>query len=128
VTTPAVLVCEDALGYRMLLCRLVEEAGGAIAGEASTWEEAERLSAELEPDAVIVDLWMPEVDTAALARIRERLPGARIVALSGLGPDEARDVVGETATSVDCFLSKRQPPAELVDVLRELLTGPTAPA
>ena len=111
------LVCEDALGYRMLIRRWLEDADVEVMGEAATWEEAERLAAELRPDAVIADLWMPTLDTGALQRVRAAVPGAAIVSLSGLSADEAEKLVGETRV-IDLFLSKRQPPQEIVDELR----------
>jgi DNA-binding NarL/FixJ family response regulator len=117
VTRARMLVCEDAVGYRMLMRRWLEDAGVDVVGEAATWEEAERLASELQPDAVIADLWMPTLDTDALQRIRAVVPDAAVVSLSGLSADEAEQLVGETG-AVDLFLSKRQPPAEIVDALR----------
>ena len=111
------LVCEDAIGYRMLISRWLEDAGVEVVGEATTWEEAEQMAAELKPDAVIADLWMPTLDIDALQRLRAAVPDAALVALSGLSADEAEKLVGSTG-AIDLFLSKRQPPAEIVDSLR----------
>ncbi len=111
------LVCEDAIGYRMLIRRWLEDAGVEVVGEAPTWSEAERLAAELQPDAVVADLWMPTLDVDALTRLRDLAPSAAIVSLSGLSVEEAQRLVGETG-AVDLFLSKRQPPAEIVESLR----------
>ena len=114
------LVCEDAIGYRMLIRRWLEDAGVEVVGEAPTWPEAERLASELQPDAVVADLWMPTLDVDALTRLRELAPDAAIVSLSGLSVEEAQRLVGETG-AVDLFLSKRQPPAEIVDALRDFV-------
>jgi DNA-binding NarL/FixJ family response regulator len=114
------LVCEDAIGYRMLIRRWLEDAGVEVVGEAPTWPEAERLAEELQPDAVVADLWMPTLDVDALTRLRTRAPSAAIVSLSGLSVEEAQRLVGETG-AVDLFLSKRQPPAEIVDALRDFV-------
>ncbi|MDQ3742248.1 MAG: response regulator [Actinomycetota bacterium] len=114
---PRMLVCEDAIGYRMLIRRWLEDAGVEVVGEAPTWPEAERLASELQPDAVVADLWMPTLDVDALSRLRELAPSAAIVSLSGLSVEEAQRLVGETG-AVDLFLSKRQPPAEIVESLR----------
>ena len=114
------LVCEDAIGYRMLIRRWLEDAGVEVVGEAPTWPEAERLSSELQPDAVVADLWMPTLDVDALTRLRDLAPNAAIVSLSGLSVEEAQRLVGETG-AVDLFLSKRQPPAEIVDALRDFV-------
>ena len=111
------LVCEDAIGYRMLISRWLEDAGVDVVGEAASWEEAERMAADLTPDAVIADLWMPTLDIDALQRLRAAVPDAALVSLSGLSADEAEKLVGSTG-AIDLFLSKRQPPAEIVESLR----------
>jgi DNA-binding NarL/FixJ family response regulator len=114
------LVCEDAIGYRMLIRRWLEDADVDVVGEAATWEEAEKLAGQLQPDAVIADLWMPTLDTDALQRVRAAVPDAAIVSLSGLSSDEAEKLVGDTGV-IDLFLSKRQPPQEIVDALRDFV-------
>jgi len=115
------LVCEDAIGYRMLIRRWLEDAGVEVVGEAPTWPEAERLASELQPDAVVADLWMPTLDVDALTRLRDLAPDAAIVSLSGLSVEEAQRLVGETG-AVDLYLSKRQPPAEIVESLRAFVS------
>ena len=114
------LVCEDAIGYRMLIRRWLEDAGVEVVGEAPTWPEAERLASELQPDASVADLWMPTLEVEALTNLRVHAPDAAIVSLSGLSVEEARKLVGETGV-VDLFLSKRQPPDEIVDALRDFV-------
>jgi DNA-binding NarL/FixJ family response regulator len=111
------LVCEDAIGYRMLIRRWLEDADVEVVGEASTWTEAVELAAELTPDAVVADLWMPTLDTDALQRLRTAAPNAAIVSLSGLSAEDAENLVGDAGV-IDLFLSKRQPPAEIVESLR----------
>ena len=111
------LVCEDAIGYRMLIRRWLEDADVDVVGEASTWLEAVDMAAELHPDAVVADLWMPTLDTDALQNLRSAAPSAAIVSLSGLSAEDAERLVGEAGV-IDLFLSKRQPPAEIVDALR----------
>jgi DNA-binding NarL/FixJ family response regulator len=114
------LVCEDAIGYRMLMRRWLEDAGVDVVGDATTWEEAERMAGELQPDAVIADLWMPTLDTDALHRLRAAVPTASIVSLSGLSAEDAEQLVGNHGV-VDLFLSKRQPPADIVEALRSFV-------
>ena len=114
---PRMLVCEDAIGYRMLIRRWLEDADVDVVGEASTWLEAVDMAAELHPDAVVADLWMPTLDTDALQRLRTAAPTAAIVSLSGLSAEDAERLVGDAGV-IDLFLSKRQPPAEIVEALR----------
>ena len=121
------LVCEDAVGYRMLMRRWLEDAGVDVLGEATSWEEAEQMARELQPDAVVADLWMPTLQTDALLRLREAVPGAAIVSLSGLSAEEAERLVGDTGV-VDLYLSKRQPPGEIVAALQSLVADRQASA
>jgi len=120
---PRVLVCEDAVGYRILIARWFEDAGMDVVAEAASWEEAERQVAELQPEVVVADLWMPQLDTDALVRIRAAAPGALVVSLSGLAIEAQPALLDGTDARVDLFLSKRQPPAEIVEALRELVSS-----
>ena len=59
-----------------------------LAGDAASGAEAIRLSEELKPDVVLMDLVMPEMDgPAAISAIRERLPGTQFIALTSF-PEE----------------------------------------
>ena len=118
---PRVLVCEDAMGYRILIARWLEDAGMEVVAEADSWVEAERLAGELQPDVVVADLWMPELDTDALVRVRAVAPDALVVSLSGLAIADQAPLLDGTPARVDLYLSKRQPPADIVEALRELV-------
>ena len=120
---PRVLVCEDAIGYRILIARWLEDAGMEVVAEADSWVEAERLSGELQPDVVCADLWMPQLDTDALVRLREAAPDALVVSLSGLAIEDQPALLEGTGARVDLFLSKRQPPADIVEALRALVSA-----
>ncbi len=119
---PRVLVCEDAVGYRILIARWLEDAGMEVVAEADSWVEAERRAAELQPDVVVADLWMPELDTDALVRVRAGAPEALVVSLSGLAVTDQPPLLEGTQARVDLFLSKRQPPADIVEALRALVS------
>jgi DNA-binding NarL/FixJ family response regulator len=120
---PRVLVCEDAVGYRILIAHWLADAGMEVVAEAASWVETERLAAELQPDLVVADLWMPTLDTDALVRVRTAAPDALVVSLSGLSVDDQPPLLAGTEARVDLFLSKRQPPAEIVDALRAFVSA-----
>ena len=61
---PAVLLCDDAQGFRLMLGTLLSDAGFDVSF-ASTWEDAVACATEQEPDAILVDLWMPTEDPPA---------------------------------------------------------------
>jgi two-component system, NarL family, response regulator YdfI len=67
-----ILVADDHLIIRQGLRLILEtEAGFDMVGEAADGAEAVRLSAELTPDVILMDLRMPGVDgLAAIERLR----------------------------------------------------------
>jgi len=118
-----VLICEDAPGYRLLLEVSLVDAGLKVAAIAASWDEAIAAAREHQPDLVLVDLWLPYRDDAALTGLREAAGGARLVAISGLSQEEATHEIGALG-AVDLILSKRQSMSTLVAALQELLKQP----
>lgn len=72
-----------------------------VVGEASNGREAVDLAYRLEPDVVLMDLVMPEMDgTAAIAAIRDRQPEVAIVALTSFAePERIQRAMEAGATS-----------------------------
>lgn len=84
-TARRVFIAEDQRGMRHLVRWLVElEDGLEVVGEAATGREALDGADRLRPDAVVLDLGLPDVDgEAVLPKLRTGLPDATIVVLSG---------------------------------------------
>lgn len=80
-----VLVAEDHQGMRDLVRRLVDlEDGLEVVGTAANGQEVLDQAKALTPDAIVLDLGMPEIDgEVALRQLRAELPDAQIVVLSG---------------------------------------------
>jgi DNA-binding NarL/FixJ family response regulator len=90
--------------------------------EARTGREAAGLADEVQPDLVLMDVRMPEMDGLCATRlIKERHPGVRIIVLS-LHPAAGADAL---AAGADAFVSK----GEGTERLLGLVTGfsPDAP-
>ena len=85
-----VLVVDDEPEQRASVCDLL--AGDdrfEIAGEAADGGEAIIRASEVRPDIVLIDLMLPGMNgLRAISEIRERVPDAKVVVLSGLvGPE-----------------------------------------
>jgi DNA-binding NarL/FixJ family response regulator len=93
-----ILICDDYEAYRFTMHAILEgDSRFEIVGEAANGIEAIERSAELQPDVVVLDIAMPEMDgLTALPTIREQCPDARIVMHSAF----AERAVAENAASL----------------------------
>ena len=72
------LVVDDALFMRKLICGVAAEAGWQVAGEATNGEQAVALYEQLKPDLVTMDVVMPIMGgLEALRKILELIPRRR---------------------------------------------------
>lgn len=78
------MIAEDNLVMRGLICTVFAMDGGwRIGGVASDGLEAALMAAELEPDVIVLDFFMPRWDGAKAAEfIRANCPHTAIVAFS----------------------------------------------
>jgi CheY-like chemotaxis protein len=81
-----VLIADDDAGIRSFLhVALVHEDGVGEVREAVNGSDAVAMCREWNPDVVVLDYWMPELDGGGAARqIRIDNPNVRIVAFSGV--------------------------------------------
>src|SRR3712207_8536634 len=71
-----------------------------VVGEAQNGEEAMEMTQRLNPDVVLMDLRMPDLDgVAATARIRERHPQARVLVLTT--SDSGADILDRKSTRLN---------------------------
>ena len=79
------LVTDDAIIIREMIKDAARENGWEIAGEATNGQEAIDRFSELRPDAVTLDLVMPQYDGLhALRGIMQLDPDARVLVVSAL--------------------------------------------
>jgi len=84
------LVTDDAIIIREMIKETAEEAGWEIVGEASNGEEAIEQFQKFRPDAVTLDLVMPEHDGLhALRGIKKIAPDAKVLIISALQQKDA---------------------------------------
>lgn len=93
-----------------------------LVGEASSGSEAVRLCQELNPDVVLMDLVMPEMDGVnAIQNITQSQPHIRIIALSSFGDEKlVRAALSVGATS---YLLKNVSASRLAEAIRATRAG-----
>ena len=126
---PTVLVCDDALGFRVMLGAFLSDAGHDVSF-GCTWADSLARATEHQPDAILVDLWMPTYDPALLRALRAASPRSVIVVVSALPTDASTRVVAGIA-GIAAVVSKRDRPDAIVAVTEALLArqqqAPDAP-
>jgi DNA-binding NarL/FixJ family response regulator len=120
-----VLVADDQplvrSGFRMVLD---ERPDLELVGEASDGLEALRLSRELDPDVILMDVRMPNMDgVEATRRLVESGARARVLVLTTFDLDEY--VYAAIRAGASGFLLKDVEPAALVDAVRVVAAGNT---
>ena len=93
-----------------------------LIGEAANGKEAIKLCKELQPDVILMDLVMPEMDGAAATKaIRERWPHTQIVALTSFKEDDL--IQGALKAGAIGYLLKNVSADELADAIRAAHAG-----
>jgi DNA-binding NarL/FixJ family response regulator len=79
-----IVVAEDHHIIRQGICKLLEDFGEIqVIGEADNGSDAIRLTRELQPDVLVLDISMPQMDGIdVLKEIRSYTPRAKVVILS----------------------------------------------
>src|SRR5579875_2844797 len=116
-----ILVAEDDESFLDLIVLMLEQDDRfAVAGRARNGREAVELAAADPPDAVVIDIEMPELDGVQATRIlREAAPGLPIVAISGHEYEER--VLEIRHAGADDYVRKARLADELPRVLEALL-------
>ena len=81
-----ILICDDAAFMRMMIKDILSKNGYNIAGEAENGVRAIEKYKEVNPDLVLMDITMPEMDgIQALKKIKENDPSACVIMCSAMG-------------------------------------------
>jgi DNA-binding NarL/FixJ family response regulator len=93
-----------------------------LVGEALSGSEALPVIARTQPDIVLLDIRMPNMDgLACLGKIRERHPNVKVVILSGIDePEQIRTALEQGACA---FVVKHVDPRDLASALRQAAAG-----
>jgi DNA-binding NarL/FixJ family response regulator len=105
----SVLVVDDDPAFRDLAQRLLSAFGLAVAGEAATAAAGLAAAGSLKPDAVLVDVGLPDGDGVALARELTALPWRPRVVLTS-SDAEAATPADVRRSGAEAFVPKDQLP------------------
>ena len=116
------LVDDDALMRAGLEAILSSDAAVQVVGEASDGRIAVEQVRRLQPDVVLMDIRMPDVDGIAATReVVAVSPDVRVVILTTFEDDDY--IFGALTAGASGFLLKRTSPEQLLEALRAVAAG-----
>src|SRR6059036_2955445 len=122
---PSILIVDDHPLTRDALATLLDQHGFGVAGQAGDGNEAIALAKRLQPDLVLLDLSMPDLDgLEALPRIRDAAPGCEVVVLTASGTED--NLLAAIRGGAAGYLLKTEPPERIVEFLRGVANGEAA--
>ena len=118
-----VLIADDHFVVRQgLVTLLVPRNGMLVVGEAATGREAVALASKLQPDVILMDMIMPEMDgPEAIALIKQENPKARILVLTSFSENNQVSVAIQAGASG--YLLKDSSPDDLLNAIRSVYLG-----
>ena len=118
-----VMIVDDHPVVRNGLIGMFEgEAGFEVVGDAGDGAEAVRRAGALEPDVILMDLRMPELDgVTAISALAAAGSPARVLVLTTYDTDS--DVLSAIEAGATGYLLKDAPPAELFRAVRSAASG-----
>jgi len=121
------LIVDDSVFARKTLQRMVEMFGGRVAGEAADGRAAIEAYHQLQPDVVLMDVTMPDLEgIEAAEQIINRDPQARIVMVSSVGYQD--NISRALQKGALYFVQKPAKPEVLYEVIQRVLGAEVAAA
>ncbi len=124
--TIKVLIADDHKLFRQGLVGLMETLDVVeVVGEAATGREAIQLAEQLQPDIILMDIYMPEGDgLQATKEIREKLPRIKVVMLTSSENDE--HLFHAVQLGASGYLLKNLDASQLSGLLTSVMRGDVA--
>jgi len=120
-----VLLVDDHPLTREALTALLEAHEFDVVGEAADGNEAIVEAERLQPDLVLLDLTMPELDgLGALPGLRQVAPDSEVVVLTASGTED--NLLAAIRAGAAGYLLKSEPPSRIVEFLRGIAQGEAA--
>jgi DNA-binding NarL/FixJ family response regulator len=121
----SVLIVDDHPLTRGALGSLLRGNGFEVVGEAADGREAISWARDLQPDLVLLDLSMPELDGIdALPELRAAAPACEVVVLTASGSED--NLLACIRAGAAGYLLKSEPPDRIVGFLRGVANGEAA--
>jgi CheY-like chemotaxis protein len=114
--TDPILLVEDDFDVRDALAQVLEDSGYRVAAASNGLEALALLRAGLRPAAILLDLWMPDLDGAHFRQEQLRDPELAAIPVVVVSADRAVERKAQEIGAA-AFLPK---PAHVADVLRTL--------
>ena len=115
---PSILIVDDHAGFRRHARRLLECEGYEVVGEADDCMSGLDAAREIEPELVLVDVYLPDADGFELADRLRGLPVPPLVVMTS-----SRDGAELAKCVEECGASGFVPKSELSREAIEALTG-----
>lgn len=114
------LVVDDSVFARKNLARMIETFGGQLAGEAGDGMSAITEYDRTNPDIVLMDITMPQMEgIEAAEKIVQKHPNARVVMVSSVGYQE--NIVAALQRGARHFVQKPVKPEVLYEVIKYVM-------
>jgi DNA-binding NarL/FixJ family response regulator len=119
----AIMLVDDHPVWRSALREIVEQKQlGKIVAEASEGGEVVSLARKAQPDVVLMDMGLPDLDGAEATRqLIDALPTAKVLVVSA--SDREADVLNAIRSGARGYLLKTAGNAEIVDAVRRVVAG-----
>ncbi|HUJ80639.1 MAG TPA: response regulator [Candidatus Acidoferrales bacterium] len=115
------LIVDDSVFARKSLAKMVEAFGGTVAGEAGDGLTAITEYSRTNPDIVLMDITMPQMEgIEAVERIVREHPDARIVMVSSVGYQD--NILAALQRGARHFVQKPVKPDALYEIIRYVLS------
>ena len=115
-----VLICDDAAFMRMMIKDILTKNGYEIAGEAENGAIAVEKYSELQPDLVLMDITMTEMDgIQALKKIRANDGNANVIMCSAMGQQAM--VIEAIQSGAKDFIVKPFQPDRVLEAVRKVI-------
>jgi len=119
---PSILIADDHEIVRSGVRNLIESGGYACCGEASNGREAVKMADELQPDVVIVDVTMPELNGIEAAKqVLKLCPETKVLVFTV--HDAEQLVVEIFRTGAHGYILKSDAGRQLLDAVKCVLGG-----